>query len=189
MVNRKSRPISCPHKLLESERQAIIDCALEHPDLGNLAVPAQILNKSGKLTHQQIDMIRTHTYNTYRVLEPVSSMKTINRWASYHHGRIDGQGYPFHISGEELSLGARIMAVADVFTALSEDRPYREEMDGESTMNIITNMANSGALAYQIVSLQKETTIRFTAGFALHNLMPHENTARKSAPETLQTGF
>ena len=124
-------------------------------DLGKLTVPAEILNKPEKLTQQQIDVIRTHTYYTYRVLEPVSSMKTINRWASYHHERIDGQGYPFHISGEELSLGARIMAVSDVFTALSEDRPYREGMDRESTMNIITNMANSGALASQIVSLLK----------------------------------
>jgi len=125
-------------------------------DLGKLAVPAEILEKPGKLTNEEFAVIRSHTYYTYRVLERIGGLQTVNEWASFHHERLNGEGYPFHRSGDSLSLGSRIMAVADVLTAITEDRPYREGMPLEKAMSVLTSMAEGGVLDSAIVELAKE---------------------------------
>lgn len=122
-------------------------------DLGKLAISNEILDKPGKLTETEFDEIRKHTYYTYHLLEPIEAFKTINVWASYHHEKLDGTGYPFHIKGENLVLGSRVMAVADVFTAITEDRPYRKSMNDESAKKVLNDMVTSGALDGRIVSL------------------------------------
>ncbi|MBT8763650.1 HD domain-containing protein [Desulfohalobiaceae bacterium Ax17] len=124
-------------------------------DLGKLAVPPEILEKPGKLTKEEFAIIRSHTFYTYRCLEPITELEIINSWASFHHERLDGKGYPFHHKGEDLSLGARIMAVADVFTAITEDRPYRKGMSIDRALQILDQMANSSILDPYIVSLLK----------------------------------
>ncbi|MFH1529396.1 MAG: HD domain-containing phosphohydrolase [Pseudomonadota bacterium] len=125
-------------------------------DLGKLAVPSEILEKPDKLTNTEFAVIRSHTYYTYRVLEKISGLETVNEWASFHHERLNGDGYPFHRSGDTLSLGSRIMAVADVLTAITEDRPYRAGMPPEKAMGILTSMAESGVLDRSIVALARE---------------------------------
>lgn len=122
-------------------------------DLGKLAVPAEILEKPSELTKPEFDIIRSHTYYTYRILEPIADLYEINIWASFHHERLDGSGYPFHHKGQDLPLGSRIMAVADVFTAITEDRPYRKGMPEERTMQVLQQMADGSALDSNIVSL------------------------------------
>ena len=61
-------------------------------------------------------------------------METINIWGSLHHEKLDGSGYPFHLKADELPLGSRIMAVADIFAALTEDRPYRQGMQPQKAL-------------------------------------------------------
>jgi HD-GYP domain-containing protein (c-di-GMP phosphodiesterase class II) len=97
-------------------------------DLGKLAIPKEILEKPDKLTVEEFNYMRAHTYYTYRALESVDDLQHINRCASFHHEHLDGKGYPFRVDKSELSVSARIMAVADVFTAITEDRPYRKGM-------------------------------------------------------------
>jgi len=121
-------------------------------DLGKLAVPAEILEKPAKLTKDESDVIRSHTFYTYRSLEPISDLEVINAWASFHHERLDGKGYPFHHKGEDLSLGSRIMAVADVFTAITEDRPYRKGMTSDRALLLLQQMADNSALDCSIIS-------------------------------------
>ncbi|HHW02425.1 MAG TPA: HD domain-containing protein [Thermoanaerobacterales bacterium] len=122
-------------------------------DLGKLAVPAEILEKPSELTKPEFDIIRSHTYYTYRILEPIVDLYEINTWASFHHERLDGSGYPFHHKGRDLPLGSRIMAVADVFTAITEDRPYRKGMPEEKALQVLQRMAEDSALDSNIVSL------------------------------------
>lgn len=122
-------------------------------DLGKLAVPAEILEKSGRLSEEEFQVIKRHTYYTYRILETVPGLEEINSWASLHHERLDGNGYPFHYKDEDLSLGARIMAVADVFTAITEDRPYRKGMDKGQALEVLKKMAGDLALDSKIVTL------------------------------------
>lgn len=125
-------------------------------DLGKLAVPAEILEKPDKLTAAEFAVVRSHTYYTYRVLEKISGLETVNEWASFHHERLTGNGYPFHHDGDTLSPGARIMAVADVLTAITEDRPYRAGMPPEKALGVLNSMAKTGALDQSIAALAEE---------------------------------
>ena len=89
-------------------------------DLGKLAVPKEILEKPGNLTQAEFNIIRSHPFYGYRTLEMVRGLELINTWGSLHHEQLNGNGYPFHLQAEELTLGSRIMAIADIFTALTE---------------------------------------------------------------------
>ncbi len=122
-------------------------------DLGKLAVPTEILEKKGKLNVAERNVIKCHTYHTYRVLEPIEGFSELNEWAAYHHERMDGMGYPFHIKGEDLSLGSRIMAVVDTFTAITEDRPYRVGMEPQKVLKLLERMGNNKAFDEDIVSI------------------------------------
>jgi HD-GYP domain-containing protein (c-di-GMP phosphodiesterase class II) len=124
-------------------------------DLGKLAVPRDILEKPDRLTKAEFDVIKTHTYHTYRILDTLDSFDVINTWAAFHHERIDASGYPFHHDGDDLSLGSRIMCVSDIFTAISEDRPYRSGMSPEKVIEIITSMAADNSIDDDIVALLK----------------------------------
>lgn len=122
-------------------------------DLGKISISDDILEKPAKLNEDEFNKIRSHTYYTYHLLEPIVQLKTINTWASYHHEKLNGMGYPFHIQGDSLSLGSRIMAVADVFTAITEDRPYRKGMDSVQAKEVLQNMVTDNSLDGKMVNL------------------------------------
>jgi len=121
-------------------------------DLGKLAIPAEILDKPGKLTFEEINAMKSHTYHTYRTLEQITGFSTIAAWAAFHHERLDGTGYPFKLSAKDIPIGARIMAVADVFTALTEDRPYRKGQSPDQALSVVKKMALENHLDPLIVS-------------------------------------
>jgi HD-GYP domain-containing protein (c-di-GMP phosphodiesterase class II) len=122
-------------------------------DLGKLAVPVEILDKPSRLGRKEFNVIMHHAFYTRRILDAMPSLNSINAWASFHHERLDGSGYPFHLSGEDLPLGSQIMAVADVFTAVSENRPYRSGMTKGVALGVLEGMADDSALNPDIVSL------------------------------------
>jgi HD-GYP domain-containing protein (c-di-GMP phosphodiesterase class II) len=97
--------------------------------------------------------MRRHSYYGYHILAPIADFKTINNWASLHHERIDGTGYPFHISGDDLSLGSRVMCVADLFQAVGETRPYRKAMDNPAILELIVSNANKGAVDPELAQI------------------------------------
>jgi HD-GYP domain-containing protein (c-di-GMP phosphodiesterase class II) len=122
-------------------------------DLGKLAVPAELLEKPTALSVDELALIRCHTYFTRRALENIHSFDSITPWSANHHERIDGKGYPDHLGGDDISLGSRIMAVSDVFTAITENRPYRVGMDRQSTQRVLNSMVSQSALDPDIVNL------------------------------------
>ncbi|HPQ44214.1 MAG TPA: HD domain-containing protein [Syntrophales bacterium] len=122
-------------------------------DIGKLAIPNSILEKPGKLVKKEIAVMKSHTYYTYWIIDTIGGLQQIAEWAAYHHERLDGSGYPFHCTEAELSTGARIMMVADIFTALTEDRPYRKGMSKGRVAGIIKRFANRGLLDPGIVCL------------------------------------
>ena len=113
-------------------------------DLGKMAVPNAILNKPDKLTPEEFAVMRQHTYFTYMILNTIGGIGQIAEWAAFHHERLDGSGYPFHLDAKRLNMGSRIMAVADVFTALAEDRPYRKSMEKNALMSILKSNFKTG---------------------------------------------
>lgn len=109
-------------------------------DLGKLAVPNEYLEKPGKLTIAEFSVIKRHPYYTYRILQQIQGFSLIAEWAGYHHMTLDGCGYPFRIKGKDLRLGSRIIAVADVFAALTEPRPYRGNLNPREVETIMAKM-------------------------------------------------
>nr|MCR5507330.1 HD domain-containing protein [Lachnospiraceae bacterium] len=119
-------------------------------DVGKINVPDAILNKPGKLTDEEFDRMKTHTTAgsmiLTRVVETVADsdyLEEAKRLAEYHHEKWNGKGYPHGISGEEIPLSARIMAVADVFDALVSKRRYKDGMPFEKAVSIIEEGAGT----------------------------------------------
>ena len=130
-------------------KQRIIGIAGFLHDLGKLSVPAEILDKPGRLSPEEMFIVKQHPYYTYRILATVPGLEEVNNYASLHHERLDGHGYPFR--KRTMPLGARVIAVADVFTAISEKRPYREGMSRSDALALLEKMVREGALDGEIV--------------------------------------
>jgi putative nucleotidyltransferase with HDIG domain len=94
-------------------------------DVGKVAVPGEILSKPGKLTPNEFSIISSHCQVGYDILEKIDFPWPVTKAILQHHERIDGSGYPYHLSGEEIVIEARILGVADVVDAMSSHRPYR----------------------------------------------------------------
>jgi HD-GYP domain-containing protein (c-di-GMP phosphodiesterase class II) len=122
-------------------------------DLGKLAVKKEVLEKPGKLNAEEFNSIRSHTFYTFRLLQAIKGMETINKWASFHHEKLNGKGYPFHLNNKSIFLGSRIMAVADIFTAITEDRPYREGMSKEKTIEVLYSLVEDKSICPYVVSI------------------------------------
>ncbi len=134
------------------ERKMMLIAGYLH-DLGKLWIPSEILEKPNSLEPDEFNVMRSHTYYTYVLLGRIKQFDVIRTWAAYHHERLDGKGYPFHIRGDDLPLGARVMAVADVFTAITEDRPYRKGMPMARAVQVLNNMVDNGALDGNVVGM------------------------------------
>jgi HD-GYP domain-containing protein (c-di-GMP phosphodiesterase class II) len=133
-------------------------------DLGKLVVPEQILEKPGPLDAEQLVVMRRHAQLTWEVLESIPGLGPIVSWAALHHERLDGRGYPFGLTGDRLSLGSRVVAVADVLTALVEHRPYRPAVPDAKVRQILAEQVAAGALDSMVVSavLDNLTAIKAT---------------------------
>jgi HD-GYP domain-containing protein (c-di-GMP phosphodiesterase class II) len=125
-------------------------------DLGKLAVLPDVLYKNGSLDVSEQRMIKKHTFYTYYALNCFEIFDNIKEWASFHHETLDGNGYPFHVKAERLDLGCRIMAVADIFTALTEDRPYRSGMDKDGVLSVINELAERNKIDSRVVETLKD---------------------------------
>ena len=130
-------------QLTDSFIDNVINSAPLH-DIGKIAVPDSILNKPGRLTKEEFDIMKTHTTAGGRIIGSIIEsvpdshyLDEAKNLATYHHERWDGAGYPTGIAGEDIPLSARIMAVADVFDALVSKRSYKEGFPYDKALNII----------------------------------------------------
>jgi HD-GYP domain-containing protein (c-di-GMP phosphodiesterase class II) len=121
-------------------------------DIGKLRVPDNLLEKPGNLNEAEIVIMRRHSFDTYSILKNIRGLEQISLWALQHHERMDGTGYPFQSKGADLSFEARIVAVADVFQALAQDRPYRSALEQTIILDILKQQADSGKLDRKIVA-------------------------------------
>ena len=112
-------------------------------DIGKIGVPTLILDKPGKLTEEEFAVIKRHPSKGAMILDPIPNLQNVIPIVSQHHERFDGKGYPNGLSGESISLHARILAVADVVDALASDRPYRPGWSREKVLAY--TLENSGS--------------------------------------------
>ncbi|WP_338668578.1 HD-GYP domain-containing protein [Pseudodesulfovibrio methanolicus] len=132
-------------------------------DIGKLAVPTSLLDKQGALDEDEYVKVKDHATVSAEVLRSIPGLGEVADWAAQHHERLNGKGYPLGLTGKELSLGSRIMQVADVHTAITEDRPYRKGMTRERTVAVLRSMADNGFLDADIVNLVIENHDRLDA--------------------------
>jgi len=125
------------------ERDILYTAAALH-DVGKLSIPSEILNKPGKLTELEFSIIRMHPQTGHDILENVEFQGEIADIVLQHHERLDGSGYPRGLSGKEILLDARIIAVADVVEAMTSHRPYRPALGRVRALDEITK--NAGIL-------------------------------------------
>jgi putative two-component system response regulator len=113
-------------------------------DVGKIRISDTILNKPGKLTTEEFNIIKTHPLEGMKIIDNISSktpddgyLKYAKQFAGYHHEKWDGTGYPFGLSGESIPLQGRIMAIADVYDALVTQRPYKQPIPHDQAVTII----------------------------------------------------
>ena len=111
--------------LNRDEMQSLSWSAMLH-DIGKIAIGRSILNKAGKLTDDEYDIIKTHPEKGCKVLEPISQLQEVLPIIRHHHERFDGNGYPDGLTGTDIPLMSRIIAVADTFDAITSSRAYRK---------------------------------------------------------------
>lgn len=122
-------------------------------DIGKLRVPNSILEKPGKPTDDEFNVMREHSYYTNMILQDVDGFEKIRKWAAYHHEKLNGKGYPFHLNADQLDEGSRIMAVADIFSAITEVRPYRAGMNKDQVIRVLTENVERGEICSRVVEL------------------------------------
>jgi PAS domain S-box-containing protein/putative nucleotidyltransferase with HDIG domain len=123
-------------KLVHMRRGALLH------DIGKMAIPGEILNKAGKLTEEEQQIVQQHPRIAYELLSPIPFLKPALDIPYCHHEKWDGSGYPRGLKGEEIPLAARIFSIIDVWDALTSDRPYRQAWTRQKTLEYI--LAESG---------------------------------------------
>ncbi len=124
------------------ELKAIENASLLH-DIGKIAIDDYILNKPGRLSKQEFEKMKMHTAAGDEILQPVNFPFPVAKYVRSHHERWDGQGYPDGLKGEEIPLGARILAIADAFDAIRFSRPYKLSMATDEAVDILRTQAGS----------------------------------------------
>ncbi|MBI5417194.1 HD domain-containing protein [Candidatus Poribacteria bacterium] len=121
-------------KLNEKEIKKVKLAGLLH-DIGKIAIPDNLLNKNGKLTDEEFNIIKRHPLIGTKILEGIEQLKDILPLIKYHHERCDGNGYPDGLNNNEIPLGAKIIHVLDSFDAMTSERPYRPNPGIEYAIN------------------------------------------------------
>ena len=110
-------------------------------DVGKIGIEDRILKKPGALTAEEFEVMKTHTTKGANILRPVTQLAEMLPGIELHHEALDGRGYPYGLTGEQIPLLARVIAVADTFDALTTNRPYQHAHSPEEALKIIQNLA------------------------------------------------
>ncbi len=121
-------------------------------DIGKIGIPNNVLNKPGTLDDEEFKIMKKHPNIGYKICEPLKSTLGLSLdIIRFHHEKLDGSGYPYGLKGDDIPIGARIMAVVDIYDALATDRPYRKAMAKEKAIKILRLESEQGKLDKKIV--------------------------------------
>jgi len=120
-------------------------------DIGKLAISNDILDKNGKLEPYEFLEIKSHAYLTRKALENICGFEKITEWASNHHEKLNGKGYPLGKNDAELDFCSRILGCLDIYQALTEERPYRASLSHEKSISIMKSMSENYEIDSNIV--------------------------------------
>jgi len=140
--------------LSDSDRNILRSAALLH-DVGKITIPIDVLTKPGKLTPQEMDTMRRHVVATSEIIGG-TGLDHLNSIASSHHEKLNGKGYPKGLSADQLCTKSRILAVADIFTALVEPRYYKPALSKDEVLAIMARSAAEGEIDTGIVGIVED---------------------------------
>jgi putative nucleotidyltransferase with HDIG domain len=152
-------------RLSADELDKLKIAALLH-DVGKIGVDDRVLKKPGSLTPEEFDIMKTHTTRGANIMRPVSQLKDMLPGIELHHEHMDGRGYPYGLSGPQIPLMARIIAVADTLDAMTTNRPYQSAMDLEYALGRIKALTGSKfdqAVVSALESAVKSGKLRLSA--------------------------
>lgn len=119
-------------------------------DIGKLFTPIEVLEKPGKLTEEEFEIIKTHVVHSWRILHEIEGFNEIANWASNHHEKLNRSGYPFGKAAEDLDFESRLLTCLDIYQAVREQRPYHPMRTHKMTMEILYHMADDGLIDARI---------------------------------------
>lgn len=128
---------------IRGEQAKLIISAARVHDIGKIGLPDSVLKKEGSLSYEEMQLIQTHAQKGADLLHSFSQFSRTAVIVLHHHERWDGKGYPSGIKGEEIPLGARVIAVADSFDAMTSDRPYRRAMTRYEALALLKQGKNT----------------------------------------------
>ncbi len=162
-----SLAIGCELKLSEKQLEVLGLGAILH-DVGKISIPNDILLKPGKLTDEEYEVIKQHTENGFEILRKTMTIPLIAAHCAYqHHERLDGSGYPRGIKGDNIHYFARIIAVADVFDAVTSNRVYRRAMLPHEGLEILYAGAEQ-LFDLEIVEAFRRSVVIYPIGLTVH---------------------
>ena len=129
--------------LAEELRVALRRAGVVH-DIGKIGVPEHILTKPGPLTDEEWKIMKQHPVMGERICSPLKSFRHVLPVIRHHHEKLDGSGYPDGLSGEQIPLTARILQIADVFDALTSERPYRTALEPQQALGVMRDEVRRG---------------------------------------------
>ena len=169
IVDYKS-PFTCRHSIGVAEKASLLAKYMGYDsitvqkmylagalhDIGKMAVGNEILEKPDKLTDDEFSKMKNHAGYTYLILSEVNDFEDIRDWAAFHHEKLNGKGYPFGKTADELNEPERMMACVDIYQALTEDRPYKKGLSHEKTCDILDDMSQKGFIDSDISKTIRE---------------------------------
>lgn len=171
-VARLSRYLGALFELPRRRREMLEIAGMLH-DLGKLRVPDEVLDKPGPLDPEEFLLIRQHSFDTFAILSRIEGFEEMARWAGDHHETMGGGGYPYGHAQAELPIESRILAVADIFQALAQNRPYRQPMTPEQIIGVLDSKAERGELDDRVVTRCRENLHRCWQAALEHVLDNH----------------
>lgn len=179
--------------------------ALLH-DIGKVGIPDNVLNKPGRLTDNEFNIIKSHTTIGGDILKDIETIRDVDAGARYHHERFDGKGYPSGLAGEDIPMVARIICVADAYDAMNSKRIYRENLptdvirkelvDGRGTqfdakiVDIFLNLLDAGKLDIDFEAPEREKTISGEGSVLINQIMKSiEEEAKRAEALDCLTGL
>lgn len=136
--------IMADHYKMDHEEKMKLMIAADLHDIGKLAVPNSILDSPNKLTENEFEIVRNHASYTRLALQQIHGFEDITEWASNHHEKLNGKGYPLGKTAEALDKNSRLIACLDIYEALTEERPYRTALSHLEAMEIMNQMKVTG---------------------------------------------
>ena len=137
----------------DSEHCDLIEVAGLLHDIGKMQIPDEILEAPRKLTDIEFDQMKTHAYVTFQILHGAGVLDSIALWASQHHEKLNGTGYPFRLHDLQIPLESRIIGVADVYQALAQNRPYRVPVAPVAILGMLRSRVSEGELDGAVVDV------------------------------------